>query len=147
MSDEAEPRPMAGPQGYRKLIVWQEAGRLRQTIHRMTTDFSKIEVRRTSQMRDAARSVKQNIQEGYARRSLGEYIHALEISKGSLAELRGDVEDCFQDGLVPEEELREVVSLINRTDYLLFRLIQALRNKQRQKNARPYPDRRQAVRS
>src|SRR3989338_3087439 len=88
-----------GKEGYKKLVVWKNAKELRALVHRLTGEFPKLEVRRISQMRDAARSVKQNIQEGYQRRTRGEYLRGLEIAKGSLAELQGDVEDCLEDGV------------------------------------------------
>lgn len=88
-------------------------------------------------MRDAARSVKQNIQEGYARRSLGEYLRFLDIAKASLAELRGDIEDSLEDGLIESKNFQSLLSLANRTDYLLFRLIQALRKKYSLSKQRP----------
>ena len=117
-------------QGFRKLVVWQNAYKLRRLIYGISKDFSKSEMRRVSQMRDAARSVKQNVQEGYSRRSIGEYIHFLEIAKGSLGELSGDVDDCFDDGLITEDEFHKLDKLIGKTDYLFMRLIQGLRKKQ-----------------
>ena len=83
-------------------------------------------------MRDAARSVKQNIQEGYKRTSTGEYIHFLSIAQGSLAELSGDVEDCFDDGLIGQDEFKELDALCGKTDYLFNRLITSLRKKQKE---------------
>ncbi len=80
-------------------------------------------------MRDAARSVKQNIQEGYGR-SLGQYLNYLEISKGSLKELSGDVEDCLDDKLITNEQFNKLKELCGKTDYLFMRLIQSLRRKQ-----------------
>ncbi len=50
--------------GYKKLVVWKNAHKLRKLIYEMTKTFPKNEMRRISQMRDSARSVKQNIQEG-----------------------------------------------------------------------------------
>ena len=79
-------------------------------------------------MRDAARSIKQNIQEGYGK-SLGEYIHSLGISQGSLRELSGDIDDCFEDGLITKEEFAKLKELCGKTDYLFMRLIQSLRKK------------------
>lgn len=118
-----------GNEGFRKLIVWQNAYKLRRLVYDATKRFPKDEMRRVSQMRDAARSVKQNIQEGYGK-SLGEYIHFLEISKGSLGELAGDIDDCLDDGLIVKEEFQRIDSLIGKTDYLFMRLIQSLRQKQ-----------------
>ena len=116
-------------QGYKKLIVWKNAYNLRRLVYEVTKKFSKSEMRRVSQMRDAARSIKQNIQEGYGK-TLGEYIHSLEISKGSLRELSGDIEDCFDDGLTNTEEVEKLNGLCAKTDYLFMRLIQSLRRKQ-----------------
>ena len=116
-------------QGFRKLVVWKNAYQLRRLVYDITKRFTPSEMRRVSQMRDAARSIKQNIQEGYGK-SLGEYIHSLEISKGSLRELAGDIEDCFDDGLITKEEFSKLDKLIGRTDYSLMRLIQSLRKKQ-----------------
>lgn len=80
-------------------------------------------------MRDAARSVKQNIQEGYKRASTKEYIQALSISQGSLGELVGDIQDCLDDDLITEEEFKKLDELCGKTDYLFNRLIESLRRK------------------
>jgi len=117
-------------QGYKKLIVWQNAAKLRRLVYEITSYFPKNEFRRVSQMRDAARSIKQNIQEGYKRGSLGEYIHFLTIAQGSLGELTGDIEDSYEDGLLSNEQFKELDSLVGRTDYLFNRLIESLRKKQ-----------------
>ena len=121
---------MMGNEGFRKLIVWQNAYKLRRMVYETTKGFLPSEMRRVSQMRDAARSTKQNIQEGYGK-TLGEYIHSLEISKGSLRELSGDIEDCFDDGLITKEEFDKLRELCAKTDYLFMRLIQSLRRKQK----------------
>jgi four helix bundle protein len=114
-------------EGYKKLIVWKNARELRIKIYQATADFPKSEMRRVSQMRDAARSVKQNIQEGYGRRSRAEYIRFLEIGRGSLAELQGDLEDCFEDRLIAAEAFRELHQLCKRTDYIFTRLMNSLK--------------------
>ncbi len=111
---------------YRKLVVWQNAYELRKRIYDISKRFAKTEIRRISQMRDAARSVKQNIQEGYKGGSIGKYIQGVNIAKGSLAELMGDVEDCHDDGLIDRGEFDFLQDLMKRTDYLLFKLLKAL---------------------
>lgn len=116
--------------GYRRLIVWRNAYKLRRQIYEITVRFPRNETRRVSQMRDAARSVKQNIQEGYTRRSLGEYVQALTISRGSLAELAGDVQDCLDDGLITKPEFLELDELIGKTAYLFQRLLTSLSKKE-----------------
>lgn len=118
-------------QGYKKLIVWELAKEIRRKVYQITKRFSKSEMRRTSQMNDAARSVKQNIQEGHKSGSTAKFVNSLNISQGSLAELIGDIEDCLEDGLITKDEFKDLDSLTGREDYLLMRLIQALRGKDR----------------
>ncbi len=125
-------RVIKGNQGYKKLVVWRNACELRMFIYKLTKNFPRQEFKRTSQMNDSARSVKQNIQEGYARRSLAEYIHFLSIAQGSLSELLGDLEDCYVDGLISESDFNYGEKLIGRTDYLFMRLIQSLKRKKEQ---------------
>ena len=112
--------------GYERLVIWRNAYMLRRRIYEITKRFSKTEMRRVAQMCDAARSVKQNIQEGYARGSLREYVQALRISRGSLNELDGDIQDCLDDDLISQEEFSELDVLIGRTKYLFRRLLTAL---------------------
>jgi len=121
-----------GWNGFEKLVVWQNAYRLRLLVYQTTLKFSKIEFRRISQMRDAARSIKQNIQEGYGKGSIKKYIHYLTISHDSAQELIGDVQDCHDDRLITIEEYKMLDSLTGRTIYLLKRLIQSLKKKQRE---------------
>lgn len=124
--------------GYKKLVVWQNTKKLRRLVYSITEDFPKSEYRRISQMRDAARSSKQNIQEGYKRGTIGAYIQALRISKGSLAELEGDIEDCFEDKLINREEYKKLMEICGKTDYLFNRLIDSLEKKRREGTWKDY---------
>jgi four helix bundle protein len=113
---------------YKQLVFWKNALELRSYIYELTKRFASIECRRVSQMRDAARSVKQNIQEGYFK-STKSYIAYLVISRGSLNELLGDVEDCLADRLIADEEFKYLDKLIGTTDYLITRAIAGLYKK------------------
>ena len=119
-------------QGYRKLITWQKASELKKLVYTITKRFPKSEMRRIGQMNDAARSVKQNIQEGYKRSSLGEYIHSLNIARGSLGELIGDIEDCFDDKLITKEEFELLDKSSGQVDYFLKRLVESLIKKKKE---------------
>ncbi|MFH1207301.1 MAG: four helix bundle protein [Patescibacteria group bacterium] len=121
-------------QGYKDLIVWRNASQLRSAVYEMSRRFPKSEIRRVSQMNSAARSVKQNIQEGY-RQTLGQYINALKnICQPSLSELQGDIEDCFEDQLITEVEFRKLDALCGKTDYLFSKLVKSLETKKRMNN-------------
>lgn len=116
---------MENKQGYKKLVLWQNLKLLRKIIYDTTTKFPRIEYRRVSQMNDAARSAKQNLQEGYGQ-TLLKYLNALNIAQASLHELQGDVEDCYEDKLITEMEFKALDALCGKTDYLFMRLIQSL---------------------
>ena len=119
---------------YKNLVVWKNAAELRKLIYDITANFPKAEYRRISQMRDAARSVKQNIQEGSKRKGLAELLQFIRISRGSLAELKGDVEDSYEDGLLTENQFGILNELICKTDYLFHHLIEALIKRQNKQN-------------
>ena len=110
---------------YKKLVVWQNAYKLRRLIYEISKQYSRSEMRRVSQMRDSSRSIKQNIQEGYMK-TLPSYINHLNIAQGSLLELRGDIEDSFDDGLIDKDTFLKIDELAGKTEYLFKRLIQSL---------------------
>jgi len=117
---------------YERLIVWQNAYKLRLMVYQITSRFPKIELRRVSQMRDAARSVKQNIQEGYGKGSIKKYMQYCSISHDSAMELAGDIQDCYDDKLISAKEYEDLGGLAGRTIYLLKKLIQSLRKKEKE---------------
>jgi four helix bundle protein len=106
---------------YEKLKFYQIICEIRRRIYQLTERFPKIHMRLVSQMRDAARSAKQNIREGYKKGTISEFIHSINISRGSLEELSGDLEDCREDGLITDKEFGELSQLCQNTDYLSAR--------------------------
>ena len=157
------------PEGYRYLAPWTNAALLRYLIRLLTVDFPKNEYRRKAQMDDAARSVVRNIEEGFKRPDTKSYLDFLGFSQGSLEEVKGDVRECSEDGLLKPVSgsalkgigidledfkgwLREnrspnilypplvslkssdltyeiFIELINKTDYLLRKLVESLQEK------------------
>lgn len=111
---------------YEQLKFYKDACEVRRLVYKITERFIKIHMRLVSQMRDAARSAKQNIREGYKKGTIGEFIHSINISRASLEELKGDIEDCAEDNLITSEELKYLSDLIHSADYLSLRYIQSL---------------------
>ncbi len=75
-------------QGYRDLVVWQQAMDVTVETYRLTSSFPKEEMfGLTSQMRRAAVSIASNIAEGEGRKSKNEFSHFLGIALGSKSEL------------------------------------------------------------
>ena len=113
-------------QAYEKLKFYQNICEIRKMIYQLTEEFPRNHVRLVSQMRDAARSAKQNIREGYSKDTAGEFGHALRISRGSLDELEGDVDDCYEDQLCGKDERDMLKDLFRQTKYQMDHYLDAL---------------------
>jgi len=111
---------------YERLKFYQDICEIRIIIYKLTERIRKTHMRLVSQMRDAARSAKQNIREGYKKGSIGEFIHSIKISQGSLEELSGDCEDCREDGLISKEEFETLSKLFQSAGYMSTRYLESL---------------------
>lgn len=117
------------PEGYKELLVYKRAAELQDFIYRITENFPINERRRREHMRDSARSVKQNIVEGWKRETTRQYIDFLSFSFGSLGELKEDGEDCSKRNLLAQQEFDELTKKCGEIDFLMGRLKSALENK------------------
>src|SRR3989339_1603417 len=106
---------------YEKLRFYQDICEIRRAVYLITERFAKSHLRLVSQMRDAARSAKQNIREFYKLGTVGQFRRGIVIALGSLEELGGDIEDCLEDGLISKEEFTRVMELIKSADYMAGR--------------------------
>jgi len=111
---------------YEKLKFYQNICKIRRLVYRITERFPKSLMRLVSQMRDSARSAKQNIREGYRKDTAGEFAHSIKISRGSLDELEGDVDDCFEDQLITKEEYDILKDLFRKTKYQIDHYLDSL---------------------
>ena len=126
---------------YERLKFYQDICEVRRLVYQITSRFAKTHMRLISQMRDAARSAKQNIREGYRKGSAGEFAHSIRISQGSLEELSGDIEDCYEDKLISKEESEKRFKLINSAIYLSGRyLVSLMKLKQDEKWKKPFTE-------
>ncbi|MFH1386447.1 MAG: four helix bundle protein [bacterium] len=116
---------------YEKLKFYQNICEIRRLVYNCSERFKKTHLRLVSQMRDAARSAKQNIREGYKKGSAGEFRHSINISLGSLEELGGDIEDCLEDGLITKEEFEKLAVLFQSADYMAGRYVVSLSKMER----------------
>jgi four helix bundle protein len=111
---------------YEKLQFYKNICFIRQKVYKITEPFCAHHIKVVGQARDAARSAKQNIREGYKKDSIGTFINHLKISKGSLDELLGDLQDFYEDKLIIREDFVELESLIQRTDYMIDKYIDSI---------------------
>ena len=95
-------RVSSDPYGYKKLLVYSKAEELQRACAAFTAGFprQKTLVALADQMDRSARSVKQNIVEGWKRNSTREYYDFLGFSIGANAELEEDCDDIIK-GIYP----------------------------------------------
>ena len=123
---------MGQARGFRQLRVWQRGDELAcavfQAVNRLHAKHGWL----ASQTARAALSVPANIAEGYSRGGLKEYVRFLDIARGSLGELEYYIHFLHKNGLLGAEPYQGLMQLHLEVGNLLFRLIQALREKLKQ---------------
>lgn len=79
---------MAVVRNFKDLIAWQKAMQLAVAVYRATAKYPASErFGLTFQVRKASVGVPSNIAEGYSRSSKAEYLHFLDIARGSTNEV------------------------------------------------------------
>lgn len=74
---------------FEDMFVWQKSHQFVMEIYKLTASFPRAETYGlVSQMRRAAVSIPANIAEGYAKRGLADKARMMNISQGSLSEMR-----------------------------------------------------------
>ncbi|MEI6650018.1 MAG: four helix bundle protein [Candidatus Moraniibacteriota bacterium] len=96
-------KPERKPYGYRDLLAYKKAEELQFSCMELTHVFPRIKtlIALADQMDRSARSVKQNIVEGWKRNSTKEYYDFLGFSIGANTELEEDCDDIWK-GMYPE---------------------------------------------
>ena len=98
--------------GYKQLQIWQKAMELTVQIYRIVKLLPKEELYALSdQMRRAAVSIPSNIAEGQSRNNPKEFVHFLNIAKGSNAELFTQLLICERVGYISSENLHTAKEL------------------------------------
>ncbi|GAB6272585.1 hypothetical protein KN63_05350 [Smithella sp. F21] len=95
--------------GYKDLVVWQKARDLAVLIYSITsqTKFKK-DYGLCDQVRRSAVSVPSNIAEGDERDTDKESVRFFFIAKGSLAELRTQIDIAYQVGYIDEKVFLDI---------------------------------------
>jgi len=113
-------------QSFKELRVWQEAKGLAVTVYKLTengkfsTDYSLKD-----QVRRSAVSIASNVAEGYERNSNKDFIRFLLIAKGSLAELRTQVEIAREISYINEEIFKNLEEHCNKIGAMLSKFIKS----------------------
>jgi len=116
--------------GYHRLIIWKKAYELVIEIYTLTKKLPRAEeFGLTSQMRRAVISVVLNIVEGHRRSGNKEFLHFLNIARGSLAEIEACLEICSGLNYLDQEEYERIDSKVNELAYLIGSFIASLKRK------------------
>jgi four helix bundle protein len=118
--------PTPDRQSFEDLIAWQKAHALFLEVHRVTRAWPTEErYDLTSQARRAAFSVAANLVEGNAKRGAGELRRFLDISVGSLAEVRYAIRAAVDLGYCSATALAAFHALASETGKLLWGLLKS----------------------
>ena len=113
---------------FEELIVWQKSIELAKLIYFLTgkgrflKDFSFRQ-----QIRRASVSISTNIAEGFERFSRKEYIHFLNIAKGSAGEVRSLLRIAFELGYLEPSQYEQARSSVLEVSRFLSNQIQSLK--------------------
>lgn len=115
---------------YKDLIVYQKARILVKKIYQITASFPRSEISGlTSQIRRASVSVVLNIVEGEARNSTKEYLNFLNISYGSVNEVKVCLELSLDLTYIDHQTFEELYPLCEEISKLLFSYRRTLKSK------------------
>ena len=113
---------------YKDLIVWQKSYNLSLLVYKVTKNFPKEEIYGlTSQTRRAVVSIPSNIAEGYCRQRKLEYVHFLQISFGSGAELETQLLIAKDLVYISNKEFEELSNLLGEVMRMLNSLVSKIK--------------------
>jgi four helix bundle protein len=115
---------------YRDLVLWQRAMELATEVHRVTLKLPRHEMfGMSAQLRRAAVSVPSNVAEGSGRRTTREFIAFLHIARGSLSELKTQLDLARRIDYLADADLSNADSLSDEVGRLLNAVIRGLRRR------------------
>jgi len=121
---------MGNFKSFEDLACWKEARKLRifvkNSLITKIPNSEKYEL--ISQIKRSSRSVGNNISEGYGRFHFQENIQFCRIARGSLFETLDHGIVAFDEGYIPEEILKELREIHNKTLLILNGYIKYLKN-------------------
>ncbi|GAB4483170.1 MAG: four helix bundle protein [Thermodesulfovibrionales bacterium] len=115
-----------GYESFKELRVWQEAKVLAVDVYKVTAKGGLArDYGLKDQMQRAAVSIASNIAERYERNSDKEFIRFLMIAKGSVSELRTQLDIAREINYIAHEAYDQLEDKCNKIGSMLIKLIQA----------------------
>lgn len=113
---------------YKELKVWQRAHEFVLKIYRITSTFPASEqFGLVSQLRRAAYSIPTNIAEGQGRLHRKEYLHFLNVARGSANETEYLIILCRDLGYISNRETEKLLKELSTIAKMLNGLIKSIR--------------------
>jgi len=114
---------------FEEIISWQKARVLCKEIYMLSSNdkFAK-DFGLRDQIRRSGVSVMTNIAEGYERKSDGDFKRFLNISKGSLAEVKSHLYIALDLEYISDEKFKKLALDIDEINKTLYGLINYLKN-------------------
>lgn len=109
---------------FEDLIVWQESKQLFKDIYNITKEFPNEEkFNLTKHLKECSRNIPGNIAEGFGRFHYQDSVQFYRIARGSLMELKSDIYCACELKYITQEELKPLMSQIDKVGSLLNGLI------------------------
>ncbi len=113
-----------GKRGYKDLIVWQKAKELAVVIYKVSEDRGLgRDFGLRDQIRRSAVSIASNLAEGDERNTDKESIRFFYIAKGSLAELRTQIQIAYEIGYLEKQVYESIESKCEELGKMIGKLI------------------------
>jgi four helix bundle protein len=87
-----------GKKGFKDLLVWQRAKNLAISVYRLSSKDLRVDNGLRTQIQRSAVSIASNIAEGDERHTDKEAVRFFFVAKGSLAELRTQLQIAYESG-------------------------------------------------
>ena len=106
---------------YKDLLIWQKGIKIVILVYQLVKSFPKEEIYAlTSQLKRASVSIPSNIAEGYGRNSDKSFSHFLDISRGSLFEIKTQLIIAKELGFISDDFLyQEILSQIEEESKMI----------------------------
>jgi four helix bundle protein len=120
---------MTAFKSFEEIVSWQKARVLCKEIYILSSNdkFAK-DFGLRDQIRRSAVSIMANIAEGYERKSDGDFKRFLNISKGSLAEVKSHLYIALDLEYISDDKFKKLASDIDEINKTLYGLINYLKN-------------------
>jgi len=119
-----------GKDGFKELLVWQKSKDLAVQVYKISEKGAlEKDYGLRDQIRRSAVSIPSNIAEGDERNTDKESVRFFYIAKGSLAELRTQIQIAFETGYINKEIYDDIDSKCKELGKMIGKLIKVRRDK------------------